>query len=85
MSSFGSDFNYDYHVSFTPGESVKGKVLYNYRPEEGYDELPGLSVFFKDEKGVVYHTYSSCARGNEEVIGAFVSTSARKVATRPRS
>jgi predicted dithiol-disulfide oxidoreductase (DUF899 family) len=72
VSSFGSDFNYDYHVSFTPEELAKGKVLYNYRPEVGYDELPGLSVFFKDEDGVVYHTYSSYARGNEEVMGAYM-------------
>ena len=39
---------------------------------EGYDELPGLSVFYKDDKGDVFHTYSSYARGNEEVIGAFI-------------
>ena len=36
------------------------------------DELPGLSVFYKDENGDVFHTYSSYARGNEEVIGAFI-------------
>jgi predicted dithiol-disulfide oxidoreductase (DUF899 family) len=39
---------------------------------EGYDELPGLSVFYKDENDDVFHTYSSYARGNEEVIGAFI-------------
>ena len=39
---------------------------------EGFDELPGLSVFYKDEAGDVFHTYSSYARGNEEVIGAFI-------------
>ncbi|MGE4335297.1 MAG: DUF899 domain-containing protein [Pigmentiphaga sp.] len=72
ISSFGSDFNYDYHVSFTTEELAKGNVFYNYRLEEGYDELPGLSVFFKDEDGAVYHTYSSYARGNEEIMGAYM-------------
>jgi predicted dithiol-disulfide oxidoreductase (DUF899 family) len=72
VSSYGSDFNYDFHVSFTKDELAKGKVDYNYDMVEGYDELPGLSVFYKDENGDVFHTYSSYARGNEEVIGAFI-------------
>jgi predicted dithiol-disulfide oxidoreductase (DUF899 family) len=74
VSSHGSDFNYDYHVSFTK-EDLKGKVDYNYAMVEGseaFDELPGLSVFARDERGQVFHTYSSYARGNEEVIGAFI-------------
>ena len=72
VSSFGSDFNYDYHVSFTLEELARGKVFYNYRLQEGIEEVPGLSVFFKDEDGAVYHTYSSYARGNEEVLGAYM-------------
>jgi predicted dithiol-disulfide oxidoreductase (DUF899 family) len=73
VSSYGSDFNYDYHVSFTREDLAKGKVYYNYAmTEDGFDELPGLSVFYKDEAGDVFHTYSSYARGNEEVIGAFI-------------
>jgi predicted dithiol-disulfide oxidoreductase (DUF899 family) len=73
VSSLGSDFNYDYHVSFTKDELATGEVYYNYRmTKEGFDELPGLSVFVKDDEGRVYHTYSSYARGNEEVAGAFV-------------
>ena len=72
VSSYGSDFNYDYGVSFTKEDLAKGKVNYNYGMVEGFDELPGLSVFTKDEKGEVFHTYSSYARGNEEVIGAFI-------------
>ena len=74
MSSYGSDFNFDYHVSFTKEQLAKGKVYYNYGMIEahGFDELPGLSVFCKDESGDVFHTYSSYARGNEEVIGAFI-------------
>ena len=72
-SSLGSDFNYDYHVSFTKDELATGEVYYNYRmTKDGFDELPGLSVFAKDDAGNVYHTYSSYARGNEEVIGALM-------------
>ncbi|WP_088346782.1 MULTISPECIES: thioredoxin family protein [Rhodomicrobium] len=75
VSSYGSDFNYDYHVSFSKDDMASGKLYYNYQeiPEEyGLDELPGFSVFYKDESGEVFHTYSSYARGNEEVIGAFI-------------
>ena len=68
VSSWESDFNYDYHVSFTKDELATGEVYYNYRmTEDGFDELPGLSVFVKDAAGSVFHTYSSYARGNEEV------------------
>ena len=50
---------------------------------EGFDELPGVSVFYKDADGDIFHTYSSYARGGEEVIGAFISsTSRRRAATR---
>lgn len=71
-SSFGTDFNYDYHVSFTPEERAKGKVQYNYELAEfPSEEGPGLSVFFKDKKGGVYHTYSSYARGLDILVGAY--------------
>src|SRR5262245_60820964 len=73
VSSYGSDFNYDYHVSFTKDDLAKGEVYYNYQmTKDGFDELPGLSVFYKDDAGNVFHTYSSYARGNEEVTGAFI-------------
>ena len=71
VSSHGSDFNFDYHVSFTKEELASGKVMYNYREtpsEDAHDELPGLSAFFKDEDGTVYHTYSDYARGGEEIL-----------------
>jgi predicted dithiol-disulfide oxidoreductase (DUF899 family) len=71
-SSYGSDFNHDYQVSFTEEQLASGKVEYNYDLVEGFDELPGLSVFCKDAAGTVFHTYSSYARGNEEMIGAFI-------------
>src|SRR5436190_1774498 len=73
VSSWESDFNYDYHVSFSKDELATGEVYYNYRmTKDGFDELPGISVFAKDDAGNVFHTYSRYARGNEEVIGTFV-------------
>jgi len=73
VSSAGSDFNFDFNVSFRPGDLAKGKVFYNYEMiDNQMDELPGASVFYKDENGAVYHTYSSYGRGNEEVIGAYM-------------
>jgi predicted dithiol-disulfide oxidoreductase (DUF899 family) len=72
VSSFGSDFNYDYHVSFTPEEQTKGKVDYNYDLVEfPSEEGPGLSVFFKDADGRIFHTYSSYARGLDIFVGAY--------------
>lgn len=74
-SSYGSDFNFDYHVSFSDEQMASGKLYYNYETigvEHGFDELPGFSVFIRNEAGEVFHTYSSYARGNEEVIGAFI-------------
>jgi predicted dithiol-disulfide oxidoreductase (DUF899 family) len=71
VSSYGSDFNYDFHVSFTKDQLAQGKVEYNYDTVEGYDELPGLSVFYKDENGAVFHTYSAYARGLDMLIGAY--------------
>ncbi len=62
-SSAGSDFNFDYHVSFTPEELESGTVDYNFRKEgAGQSESPGVSVF-KREGGRIYHTYSTYARG----------------------
>jgi len=73
VSSHGSDFNYDYHVSFTKDDLAKGEVYYNYQmSKDGFDELPGLSVFCKNEAGDVFHTYLSYARGNEEVNAVFI-------------
>ena len=71
VSSYGSDFNHDYHVSFTKEELAKGKVYYNYGMVEGYDELPGISVFYKDATGDIFHTYSSYARGLDILVGTY--------------
>jgi len=71
VSSFGTDFNFDYHVSFTPEERA-GKVNYNYESMEfPSEEAPGLSVFFKDPGGDVFHTYSSYARGLDIFVGTY--------------
>jgi predicted dithiol-disulfide oxidoreductase (DUF899 family) len=72
LSSHGNDFNFDYHVSFTQEDERKGKVDYNYATQEFIsDELPGLSVFYKDENGDVFHTYSTYARGLDSLVGAY--------------
>jgi len=72
LSSNGSDFNYDYHVTVRDDEAGKGKVYYNYEATEGEaGELPGLSVFYKDAAGDIFHTYSSYGRGGDIFIGAY--------------
>ena len=63
VSSHGNDFNFDYHVSFTPEELKAGKAEYNYRVDPiGRSESPGVSVFLRDGRQI-YHTYSAYARG----------------------
>jgi predicted dithiol-disulfide oxidoreductase (DUF899 family) len=71
VSSHGSDFNYDFHVSFTPEQLAKGKVEYNYDLTEGYEELHGTSVFARNGAGEVFHTYSTYARGDDLLVGAY--------------
>jgi predicted dithiol-disulfide oxidoreductase (DUF899 family) len=72
VSSFGSDFNSDYHVSFTKDELANAKVYYNFGMTEfRVEEGPGLSVFYKDEAGEIFHTYSSYARGLDILVGTY--------------
>jgi len=72
VSSYGSDFNADCHVSFTKDEMAKGKVYYNYDISEyPSEEAHGASVFYKDGTGDVFHTYSSYARGCDMLLGAY--------------
>lgn len=72
VSSFESDFNYDFHVSFTPEEVASGKAWVNYREgAPGLEDHSGDSVFFKDESGQVFHTYSTYGRGGEEFLGIY--------------
>lgn len=72
VSSHGSDFNYDYHVSFTPQELASGTAEYNYEKSRfPVEEAPGVSVFCKNANGAIYHTYSSYARGLDPLIGTY--------------
>jgi predicted dithiol-disulfide oxidoreductase (DUF899 family) len=72
VSSNGNDFNFDYHVSFTKEDEKKNRAYYNYvNGEYMNDELPGLSVFYKNEKDDVFHTYSAYARGLDILVGTY--------------
>ncbi len=72
VSSFENDFNRDFGVTFTPEELQQGPVHYNYAETPfSMTEAPGISAFYKDEDGTVYHTYSSYARGLDLFITAY--------------
>jgi len=72
VSSGENDFNRDYHVSFTQEEIDSGNVYYNYRPVAfPVTEAPGASVFYKDTKGEIFHTYSTYQRGLDMLITAY--------------
>lgn len=73
VSSFGSDFNYDFQVTFTKDQLAKGEIDYNFgtitkEPRYLDEELPGVSVFLRDEAGQVFHTYSTYARGLDAIL-----------------
>jgi predicted dithiol-disulfide oxidoreductase (DUF899 family) len=71
VSSFGTQFNYDYGVSFTPEQLAQGKVPYNYGLAKfSGEEGPGLSAFYQDA-GEVFHTYSTYGRGCETMMGTY--------------
>lgn len=64
LSSHDSDFNFDYHVSFTPEELARKEAFYNYtRQDPGPADREGVSVFYRDTRGNIFHTYSAYARG----------------------
>ena len=64
VSSFDTDFNHDYYVSFTSEELEKKEGFYNFTIQDPtVSELPGVSVFYKDQAGKIFHTYSAYARG----------------------
>jgi predicted dithiol-disulfide oxidoreductase (DUF899 family) len=72
VSSNGNSFNFDYHVSFTPEQVASRKINYNYGTSPNVnDELPGISVFAKNDAGDVFHTYSTYGRGVEVMIGTY--------------
>jgi predicted dithiol-disulfide oxidoreductase (DUF899 family) len=71
-SSFGSDFNRDFHVAFTKDELAAGKMYYNYKVQSfPMEEGQGLSAFYQDRTGNVFHTYSTYGRGVEPFINAY--------------
>jgi predicted dithiol-disulfide oxidoreductase (DUF899 family) len=72
VSSFDSDFNYDFNVSFRPEQIAAGEATYNYRTgATPMEEMSGRSVFYKDEGGTIFHTYSSFARGGEVMLSTY--------------
>jgi predicted dithiol-disulfide oxidoreductase (DUF899 family) len=72
VSSFHTDFNRDFHVTFTPQELEAGQVYYNYSTGPfPVPEAPGISVFYRDTDGTIYHTYSCYSRGLDMLNGAY--------------
>lgn len=72
VSASQTDFNRDYHVSITPEMAQNGEAIYNYRTiQTDGGEYPGLSVFYKNDAGDVFHTYSAYARGLDMFNGAY--------------
>ncbi len=72
VSSAGNDFNRDFHVSFAPEERIEGSVYYNYGMTRFPNtEAPGVSVFYKDDTGEVFHSYSTFGRGVEVMMGTY--------------
>jgi len=73
LSSAGSTFNRDFHVSFDAEDIVEGKVFYNYAWQPFVcEELSGFSVFYRDPQGDIFHTFSAYGRGAEELLGTYV-------------
>jgi predicted dithiol-disulfide oxidoreductase (DUF899 family) len=73
LSSSGTDFNYDFGVSFRKGDIDAGRATYNYGSQtiKNSEDMHGTSVFAKDDVGDVFHTYSTYSRGDEVLMGAF--------------
>ncbi len=72
VSSEHTGFNFDYHVSFPPEGQASGESSYNYAPfQSSSSEMPGISVFYRDESGAIFHTYSCYGRGIEMMNAAY--------------
>jgi predicted dithiol-disulfide oxidoreductase (DUF899 family) len=72
VSSYDSDFNYDFNVSFTPEQIAAADAYFNFHlANPGLEDLSGDSVFFKDDQGQIFHTYSTFGRGGEEFLGIY--------------
>jgi predicted dithiol-disulfide oxidoreductase (DUF899 family) len=73
VSSLGSDFNYDFDVSFRSEEIAIGRAQYNYRPLDfEIEDLSGYSIFYRTGDGEIFHTYSTFARGDEMLMTAYM-------------
>ena len=73
VSSHNSDFNFDFQVSFTAEEAASGSAYYNYAVQPIWgEEAAGNSVFYRDESGTVFHTYSAFARGDESLVATYM-------------
>ena len=72
LSAENTDFNFDYHVSFSPEALAKAEIYYNYAWSKfSLSELPGISVFYRDASGAIFHTYSCYARGLDMMNAAY--------------
>ena len=73
VSSNKNDFNFDFHVSFTKDQLAKEQANYNFGTIQKFasEEGPGLSVFYKNAAGEIFHTYSTYARGLDILLGAY--------------
>ena len=75
VSAAGSDFNYDFNVSFRPDDIAAGRAVYNYRtlePDFEMEDLSGHSSFYKNAAGEIFHAYSTFARGDEILMTAYM-------------
>jgi predicted dithiol-disulfide oxidoreductase (DUF899 family) len=72
VSSHGTDFNFDFGVSFKKDDIAAGRAIYNYgTPIKSSEDMHGTSIFARNESGDIFHTYSTYARGDEVLMGAF--------------
>ena len=86
VSSYGSDFNFDHQASFTPGQIAEGKAYYNYGiMPNTLSERVGISVFYKNGRGEVFHTYSCYSRGMDSMAPTTISISLQRAVTRMAS
>ena len=75
VSSFNSDFNYDFDVTFRPADVETGNAMYNFKPAPDWaaqaTDLSGDSVFYRDQTGAIFRTYSTYGRGGEQSLGIY--------------
>jgi predicted dithiol-disulfide oxidoreductase (DUF899 family) len=73
VSSHGSDFNFDFGVSFRKEDIAAGRASFNYgTPIKSSEDMMGTSIFVRNENGEIFHTYSTFARGIENLMGTLM-------------